>query len=370
MELAQLLLHNILSFVVIISVIVFIHEFGHFWMARRAGVRVETFAIGFGPELFGRNDKKGTRWKVCLVPMGGYVKMFGDDGAASTPDAAKLKTMTASERREAFHTQSLVAKSAIVSAGPIANFILAIVIFTFFFSYYGKPSASAQLGEVKVEGAAAKAGLQKDDIILELGGSTIKEFQDIRSIVAMSPEIALPVVYQRGDKKLTATLTPEAQESTDVFGNKARIGVIGVASGLVTHEKLGVADAFSASVRETYTMSERTLQAIGQMFTGKRSANELSGILRIGEYSGDAVHQGLQMVLWFMAVLSINLGLINLFPIPMLDGGHLVFYLIEAVRGKPLPEKAQEYFFRFGFGVLVVLMVFATFNDLKHFGIF
>lgn len=370
MEIAQLLLHNVLSFIVIISVIVFVHEFGHYWVAKKSGVKIDSFSIGFGPEIFGWNDKSGTRWKLSLVPMGGYVKMFGDDSAASTPDAAKVKKMTAAERKVAFHTQSLPIKFAIVSAGPVANFILAIVIFTFFFSHYGKPVALPQVGEVKAESAAAQAGLQKGDMILTLDGSAVHDFSDIRNLVALSPNIPIAVEYERAGEKRTTTLTPALVESVDVFGNKARMGVIGVTSGEMRHEELAPGQAFVTSITETYGICARTLKALGQMITGTRPADELSGILRIGDYSGDAVKQGMQMVLWFMAVLSINLGLVNLFPVPMLDGGHLFFYMVEAVRGKPLPERMQEVFFRFGFALLMALMVFATFNDLKYFGVF
>ncbi len=362
--------HYLASFILIISVIVFIHEYGHFWVARRCGVKVESFSIGFGPEIWGWNDRHGTRWKFSVFPLGGYVKMFGDVGAASTPDEKKLKKMTAEEKRGAFHLKPLWAKAAVVSAGPIANFLLAIVILAFFFMYYGRPETTPEIGTVVEDSAAEAAGFQVGDIIMELDGKRIGRFEEIQRIVSLSPDIPLSFVIQRGETLIEGTITPTLSKSTDIFGNEVEIGLIGVASSTVNYKTLGPSAAIIAGVTETYSISVNTLKAVGQMITGTRSTDDLSGVLRIAKYSGQSTEKGIHTVLWFMAVLSINLGLINLFPIPMLDGGHLMYYAIEALSGRPLAERVQEYGFRIGFALLIALMIFATVNDLRHFNIF
>ncbi len=369
MQLLTLALHNIFSFIVIISVIVFIHEFGHYIFAKKFGVKIESFSIGFGREIFGWNDKSGTRWKISILPMGGYVKMFGDESGASNPDVGKLATMTDEEKKHAFYFQKIWKKFLIVFAGPFTNFLTAIVILSFFFVFYGRPETKPILDSVKEGSAAAQIGLKAGDEITELDGTHIARFEQIKAIVSINPGLPIPITYIRDGKEIKTEITPQIQETTDVFGDKAKLGLIGVTSNAADYNKLPLPKALAASVAETYDISANTLQAIGQMLTGRRSSDEISGIIRIAEYSGKSVEKGLRMVLWFMAILSINLGLVNLFPIPMLDGGHLFFYLIEAVRGKPLSEKTQEYLFRAGFLLLMGLMVFATFNDLKHFNI-
>jgi regulator of sigma E protease len=369
MELATLILHNILSFVVIISVIVFIHEFGHYWVAKKFGVRIESFSIGFGKEMFGWNDKHGTRWKIGWAPLGGYVKMFGDESAASTPDNDKLRSMSDDEKKHAFFYQKLYKRFLIVLAGPAANFITAIVILTFFFVVYGRPETKPIIETVVENSAAAELGLKKGDEIIELDGNKIERFEQIKGVVSLSPNIPISITYLRDGKEVKTTITPKSVETKSIFGDVAKIGLIGITASIAEYKKLGVVESVSASVNETYDISKKTLQAIGQMITGQRSAQEISGILRIADYSGKSVDQGFRMVFWFMAIISINLGLVNLFPIPMLDGGHLFFYLVECVRGRPLSEKTQEYFFRFGFFILMSLMLFATFNDLRHFNL-
>lgn len=370
MDLLTLIAHNIFSFILIISVIVFIHEYGHYWVAKKCGVKIDAFSIGFGPELWGWNDKSGTRWKISAIPMGGYVKMFGDEGAASTPDNEKISTLTPEEEKVAFHTQPLWQKFLVVLAGPMANFLLAIAILAFFFVVYGRPETTSEIGKVLEESAAQELGLQQGDVIVSLDGESISRFRQIQDIVMLHPDMPLEIRYQRGDEIIESTITPKLSISQDAFGNEIEVGLIGIAPAQPKHAKLGVVESMGAAVVETYNLSKRTLQAVGQMIMGTRSAEQLSGILRIADYSGQSVEAGWRTVFWFMAVLSINLGLVNLFPIPMLDGGHLMFYVFEAIRGKPLSDAAQEYFFRGGFVVLIMLMLFATFNDLKHFGIF
>ncbi len=369
MELFTLIIHNVFSFIVILSAIVFIHEFGHYWIAKRFGVHIESFSIGFGREIFGWTDKSGTRWKVGWAPLGGYVKMYGDSGAASTPDGEKLREMTTEEKSKAFYHKKLYQRFLIVLGGPLFNFLTAIIILSFFFVYFGRPETKP-IVEIVAEGSAAQQiGLVKGDEIIELDGNRISRFEQVRGIVSLHPDMPISISYMRDGKKLNTTITPKSHETTDIFGNTTKIGLIGVSSSIADYRKLGVLEAIPASVAETYNICARTLEAVGQMITGQRSSQDISGILRIADYSGKSVDQGMRMVFWFIAILSINLGLVNLFPIPMLDGGHLFFYIIEFIRGKPLSEKTQEYFFRFGFLVLVGLMLFATFNDLRHFNL-
>lgn len=370
MDLISVIAHNIFSFIFVLSVIVFIHEYGHYWVAKKAGVKIESFSIGFGKELFGWNDKAGCRWKLSLVPLGGYVKMFGDEGAASNPDDEAIKQMSEADRKVAFPTQPLLPRFLIVLAGPGANFIFAIIILAGFFNFYGRPETLPVVAQV-VEGSAAEAiGIQKGDLILEMNGNKISRFEDLKAVSSMHPDIKVSISYQRDGEIINAEITPKKTVTKDIFGNEVEVGLVGIASEKVVYEELGFVQSITSAVSETYSLSARTLEALGQMVTGQRSASQISGILRIADYSGKSVDKGARTVLWFMAVLSINLGLINLFPVPLLDGGHLFFYIIEAVRGKPLSERFQEYLFRFGFTILVSLMIFATFNDLKHFNIF
>lgn len=366
MEWLPELLHSFLAFIVIISVIVFVHEFGHFWVARRCGVRVDVFSIGFGRELFGWNDRHGTRWKVSLLPLGGYVKMFGDSSEASTPDGNALAKMTAEEKKVAFHFKSLSQKAAIVAAGPAANFLFAIVVLVGFFMYYGKPITAPEVGDVAKGSAAEAAGLKTGDVIVELRGSAIKRFEDLRAIASLHPGEEMALVYRRGTEEISGKITPRLSETKDIFGNTIKVGLLGISSTALQYESMSLWRAVPESIAETYRISTNTLKALGQMLTGARSADELSGVLRIGKYSGQAADKGIAVVLWFMVILSVNLGLINLMPIPVLDGGHLLFYAVEAVKGRPMAERFQEWGYRVGFSLLILLMVFATYNDLRH----
>ena len=366
MEWLPELIHSFLAFIVIISTIVFVHEFGHFWVARRCGVRVETFSIGFGTELFGWNDKHGTRWKISLLPLGGYVKMYGDGNAASAPDRAILTKMTKAQKAVSFYHKNLKQKAAIVVAGPATNFIFAIIILTGFFLFYGRPETAPEVGDVSRDSAAELIGLKKGDVIKKLNGSDVARFEDLRMIASMHAGEKMEIVFTRDNQLIRRFITPKLTETTDIFGNKIRVGLLGISSSLVIYKPMGVAEAIPAGVVEVFHISSNTLKAIGQMIVGSRSPDELSGILRIGQYSGQAANKGLSVVLWFMAVLSVNLGLINLLPIPVLDGGHLLFYGVEAIKGRPMAERVQEWGYRVGFSLLVLLMVFATYNDLRH----
>lgn len=365
MEIFSGLLFNAVAFIFVISVIVFIHEFGHYYVAKKNGIKIEVFSIGFGKELFGFFDKSGTRWKVCLIPMGGYVKMFGDAGAASTPDAEKLKSLTKEEEKLAFHTKSLPIKAAVVSAGPIANFVLAVVILFFFFISYGKVYVEPVISQIMENSTASEAGLQIDDRILKIDGDEIKTFDDVQRIIALNTGTPVKIELERHSQIINLELTPKMVEREDAFGNTIKAPLIGIQASVSSYEKLGAIDALGASFVEVYHISAGTLKAIGQIITGSRSAKEITGPIGIAKYSGQSAEKGLSTLFWFMAIISVNLGLINLFPIPVLDGGHLLYYIVEAVRGKPMADKYQQLGFRFGTAFVLFLVIFAVYNDLS-----
>lgn len=351
-------------FLLVLTVLVFVHELGHYWVARRAGVRVEVFSIGFGPELFGFNDRAGTRWKFSAIPLGGYVKMFGDADVASRPDTGAARAMTEEERRVSFYHQPLSRRAAVVAAGPIANFLFAIVALAFLFMVYGQPYSPPVVEEVQPDGAAAEAGMVAGDRIVSMDGRSVDRFQDILQQIVMNPGQTIDLVVERDGQLLEMTITPRTVQVTDRFGNEHKIGRLGVIRGGDEYVRLQPLTAVWQASVETVTLVRGTLDAVGQMIMGVRSTDELGGPLRIAQMSGEIAQTGIVALIWFMAVLSINLGLINLFPIPMLDGGHLLYYGIEAVRGRPLGERAQEFGFRIGLALVLTLMVFATWNDI------
>ncbi|MDX6751033.1 RIP metalloprotease RseP [Geminicoccaceae bacterium 1502E] len=361
MELIQNVGQYVIPFLLILSVVVFVHEYGHYWVARRNGVRVETFSIGFGPELFGRYDRHGTRWKVSAVPLGGYVKMLGDADAAS----ATADTATAGSA-DSFPAKSVWQRMAIVVAGPAANFLFAIVVLAVLFAVSGRPFTPAEVGTVQPDSPAAAAGLQPDDRILAVDGAPIESFENLQELVRENAETPLRLDVQRDGATIELTVVPGLSEVEDRFGNVHRIGLIGVSRAGVEFRRSNPVTAVFEAVGETGRMVGATLVALGEMITGARGTEELGGPLRIAQMSGEIARDGLVPAIWFAAVLSINLGLINLFPIPMLDGGHLVLYSIEAVRGRPLPERGQEIAFRVGLAMVLSLMVFATWNDLVN----
>lgn len=352
-------------FLLVLTVLVFVHELGHYWAARRNGVRVEVFSIGFGPELFGLTDRSGTRWKFSAIPLGGYVKMFGDADPASRP-GGDVADMTPEERAVSFHHQSLRARAVIVAAGPIANFLFAILALALLFMIYGQPYTPPVIQQVSEDGAAAEAGLEAGDRIVSIDGRSIDRFEDILQTVLLNPGRRLELVIDRGGTELVKAVTPRAVQVEDRFGNRQTIGRIGVVRGGDAFVKRDPLSAVWYAGRETIGLVNGTLQAVGQMIAGSRGTEELGGPLRIAQMSGQVAQTSFVAMVWFVAILSINLGLINLFPIPMLDGGHLLFYGIEAVRGRPLGERAQEYGFRIGLALVLTLMVFATWNDLVH----
>lgn len=356
-------------FLVVLTILVFVHEMGHFLVARRNGVRVEVFSIGFGPEIFGRTDRHGTRWKFSLIPLGGYVKMYGDAGAASTPGAG-LDRMTPAQRAVSFHHKRVGQRMAIVAAGPAANFLFAILALAFMFMVYGQPYTPPVVREILPEGAAAEAGMKPGDRIVSMDGRDTPRFEDVLGVIVMNPGRTVSMVVERVEaegaepKRLELTVTPRAEKMEDRFGNIHTIGRLGVMRGNDEYRRQTPLTAIWEAGKETLRLTEGTLDAVWQMALGMRSTNELGGPIRIAQMSGQVAQTGFVTMIWFVAVLSINLGLINLFPIPMLDGGHLLYYAVEAVRGRPLGERAQEYGFRVGLALVLTLMVFATWNDL------
>ena len=360
----------LIPFLFVLTIVVFFHELGHFLVARLYRIRVLVFSLGFGPELLGYNDRTGTRWKISAIPLGGYVKFFGDDNAASAPDQDALSQMSEEERRQTFSAQPVAARAAVVVAGPLANFLLAIVIFAGIFMFYGKQSTSARVDAVQPGSAAEAAGFVPGDLVLSIDGRRIDSFADMQRIISTSASQALQVTVDRSGRVVTLTATPALKEIKDNFGNVHRIGVLGItrsmAPGDVRYEKSGPITALRLGVEETWFVIERTLSYIGGVIVGREATDQLGGPIRIAQVSGQVASAGFIALMHLAAVLSVSIGLLNLFPVPLLDGGHLLFYGIEAVRGKPLSERAQELGFRIGFAIVVMLMIFATFNDILH----
>lgn len=452
-DMFQLILSNIWmyggTFLIVLSILVFVHEWGHYIVARMCGVKVDTFSIGFGKELFGYNDSKGTRWKFSLIPLGGYVKMFGDTDPASTHhketvgEGLLARPLNAEERKVAFFAKPVWKRALIVFAGPAINFLFAMIILSILYMTYGQPVTPPTASAIIKGSAAERAGFQPHDRVIEIDGDDVTRFEDIRQKVMLALDRPMVFKVMRGDKEVTLNATPVRETFSDRFGfdhDRGILGLIGAVNGfnlkevtsvngkavstpeealpllnknldkdvevsfkgidggedsvllihpfgnlneslgvssedeaqrLVISEKIGddvvrhsPVSAVVQAVRQTKEVITGTLQALGQIVTGTRSAKELGGLIRIGAMAGDMAEAGIIAVITFTALLSINLGLINLFPIPVLDGGHLVFYALEAIKGSPIPEKMQEYAFQVGFTLLIGLMVFANLSDI------
>ena len=364
------LIGYLVPFLFVLTIVVFFHELGHFLVARWRGVKVIAFSIGFGPEVAGFNDRHGTRWKLSAIPLGGYVKFLGDDNAASVPDHDAAATMSDDEKKVSFIHKPVGSRAAVVAAGPIANFILAILIFAGIFMTAGKQITSARVDQVQPNSAAAAAGFQPGDLVVAIGKEKIDSFSDMQRIVSISAGEPLEVQVERGGTQVTLKATPELREIKDNFGNVHRVGVLGIsrsmAPGDVKTQTYSPVGAVIAGAQETWFVVDRTLSYIGGIFAGREAADQLGGPIRIAQVSGQVATAGFVALLHLTAVLSVSIGLLNLFPIPLLDGGHLLFYAIEAARGRPLSERAQEVGFRIGLAIVVMLMIFATFNDILH----
>ena len=358
-----------LPFLCVLTVLVFVHELGHYLVARWNRVRVEVFSIGFGPEIFGWTDRGGTRWKVSALPFGGYVKMFGEapeagpdpnPGAGPMPDSA-----TEADRAVSFAHKTLGQRAAIVVAGPFANFLFAVVVSAVLFATIGQQLTSTVVSEVVPGSAAEAAGIQRGDRIVALNGQAVSRFEDIAALVQLGLGEPLRLKVQRGGSTIELNATPKVVQQVDIFGDTHRIGLLGIqASGPGEIVRYDPATATWKAVVETYRRAAGMLKAIGQIITGIRPSNEVGGVLRIAKMSGDIASRSVIDVVDFAVILSINLGLINLFPVPLLDGGRLLFYGAEALRGRPLGPRAEEWGLRLGLALVLSLMLFATWNDL------
>ncbi|MGE5773413.1 MAG: RIP metalloprotease RseP [Hyphomicrobiales bacterium] len=362
------LIGYIVPFLFVLTVVVFFHELGHFLMARLCGIKVLVFSIGFGPEIAGFNDRYGTRWKISAVPLGGYVKFYGDDNAASVPDQAAAAAMTEAERKDSFIFQPVASRAAVVAAGPIANFVLAIAIFAAIFMTVGKQTTSARVDTVQPGSAAQSAGFKPGDLVVAINGEKIESFSDMQRIVSISAGETLSIDVDRGGAQINLKAAPQLKEIKDNFGNLHRLGVLGISRSMspgdIKTEKAGPLRAIVMGAQETWFVVDRTLAYISGVFVGREAADQLGGPIRIAQVSGQVATAGFTALIHLTAVLSVSIGLLNLFPIPLLDGGHLLFYAIETIRGRPLSERAQELGFRIGLAIVVMLMIFATFNDI------
>ncbi len=369
------MLGTIIPFIFLILVVVFVHEYGHYYYAKKYGVGVTDFSIGFGKEVFGWNDNSGTRWKICWIPLGGYVKFFGDRNVFSQADQEEiLKKYNTEERKKLFVLKPLYQRSIIVVAGPIANFILAIVIFLSIYMFIGKDLTPAMVAEVQKDSPAEMAGIMKNDIILEIDGTEVKSILDVSKLIMMSTSEIIDFKVSRYDQSVFLEVKPNIVQSEDNLGNKTSKRMIGIKlspyNNKINHVKLGPARALYYSFTEVYFVVTSSLKYLTSIIGGSGDSSQLGGPIRIAKITGQVAEYGFIPFLSIMAYISISLGLINLFPIPLLDGGHLMFYGFEKVLGRPLSQKTQEGFFRIGMFLLLFLMFFATFNDLKDLGIF
>ena len=346
---------SLIGFLIVLTPVVFFHELGHFWAARRSGVTVEVFSVGFGPELFGLTDRHGTRWKFSALPLGGYVKMAGDEDAASTPspDARNIKG--------SFQSVSLGAKAFIVAMGPIANFILGIALITMVYIGYGKSVTPTVVGDVLADSAAAAAGIEPGDRIVSLNGRDVEYFNELRGIIFQNPGNTIPISIERGGRILDLTITPDVIDDACMG---VRYGRLGVVSQGVEFRTLGPGEALVSASTDSFTMAIDMLRGIGRLVSGNANKGEIGGPVKIAELSGQVVSRGVMEAIIFIAVISINLGLVNLLPIPALDGGHLVFFGLEKIMGRPLDQKTMEIFMRVGFSLLMTLIIFLTLFDV------
>ena len=369
------MLNYLIPFIILILIVVFVHEYGHYYFAKKYGVGVTDFSIGFGQEIFGWNDKSGTRWKICWIPLGGYVKFFGDRNVFSQADQEKIiQKYNEDEREKLFVLKPLYQRVLIVFGGPLANFILALVIFFSIYTFVGKDFTPAVINEVQKDTPAMVGGLKENDIILEIDGNKVKSIMDVSKYITMSTDEIIDFKVKRSYDEIILKIKPNIVSGEDNLGNKINKRMVGIKLGAynneINHVKLGPAQAIYHAAHEVYYVSISSLKYIGGMIVGKADTSQLGGPIRIAKISGQVAEFGVLAFISMMAYISISLGLINLFPIPMLDGGHLMFYAFEKVLGRPLSQKTQEGFFRIGLFLLLSLMFFTTFNDLKDLGLF
>ena len=359
----------IVPFLFVLTIIVFFHELGHFLIGRLCGIKALTFSVGFGPELIGFTDRQGTRWKLAAIPLGGYVKFLGDENAASVPDREGVSSMSEAERRHAFPAASVGRRAATVAAGPIANFILSIVIFAAVVFFSGRVVGDPVVSGVEPDSPAMAAGFEPGDRVLSADGEAIGYFSDLQRHVAAVGESPITFEVDRGGRTVELTVTPRIEAREDEFGNSFTMPVVGLradnANGGFRVEELGPVEALQYGVSQTWFVASQTVGFIGQVVTGRQSADQIGGPIRIAQVSSQVSTVGLGALLNLAALLSISIGILNLLPIPMLDGGHLLFYAFEAVRGRPLSERVQELGFKIGLALVTMLMIFAFWNDIS-----
>lgn len=363
----------VIPFAIVLSVVVFFHEFGHFIVGRWCGVKVDAFSLGFGPELFAFVDRKGTRWRLAAFPLGGYVKFHGDANGASAPDPESVQAMPESERAVTFFAQPVWKRAAIVFAGPLANFILAIAIYAGLFATYGRVVLTPRVGSVVQNGAGEAAGFKAGDLVVSIDGEPIDSFVKMQEIVSVATGKTLTFVVRRGDESVTLSATPQLREIETLFG-KSKIGMLGLQASDnpadAREERYGPLKSVVLGAEETWTIVSRTSVYLGGLLTGRENADQLSGPIGIAQISGQMAKAvgkvGVSPLVNLIAILSVSIGFLNLMPVPLLDGGHLMFFAIEAARGKALPERAQEYAFRLGLAMVCTLMIFSTYNDIAR----
>ncbi len=358
----------ILAFLCAIGPLVFFHELGHYWVARWLGVGAEQFSIGFGREIAGWTDKRGTRWKIGWLPLGGYVRFVGDMNPASQPDPDAV--IPDGERRAAFHLRPWWQRFLIVLAGPLANFLLAIAIFAAFFMAYPIPNTPPVVAGIKAGSAAATVGLREGDRVLSVDGQDVSTFEDLRRTVGIRPDREVMLEFERGDARQEVNVKLGRDVRKDEFGQQFEVGLLGIEPPPTRVERLSLVEAVPAGTRATVNMTRLIVEIIGQIVTGERSAREVGGPLRMAQVAGQRASLGWPDFVYLIAAFSINLGFINLLPVPMLDGGHLVFYVAEGIRRRPVSERAQDWAFRGGLALLLALLLFTTVNDLASFGLF
>ncbi len=360
----------IIPFIILITVVVFIHEYGHYYFARKYKVGVTDFSIGFGKEIFGFNDKNGTRWKFCLVPLGGYVKFFGDRNVFSQAEQAKiLKKYNKEDQEKLFITKPLYQRALIVFGGPLANFLLAILIFSCIYMFVGKDFTQPKIDEITVNSPAEKAGLKKNDIIIAIDDNKVLSIREVSTFINTNSSESIDITVLRNNREIIFKTETKLVETKDAFGNLIKKKIIGIsikpATDEINQKKLGPVSAIYYSIQEVWFVCKTTLSYVGSMLSGKADTSQLGGPIKIAKISGQVAEFGFLAFVTTIAYISISLGLINLFPIPLLDGGHLMFFLFEKILGRPLSQKTQEGFFRIGLFLLVSLMLFTTFNDIN-----
>ena len=368
-------MNYLIPFIILIMIVVFIHEYGHYYFAKRFGVGISDFSIGFGKEIFGWNDKFGTRWKICWLPLGGYVKFFGDRNVSSQSEQQEIiEKYSEEDRKKLFILKPLYQRSLIIAAGPFANFFLAIIIFALINIFIGKDMTPAIIDEVQQDSPAFVSGMQKNDKILYIDKKKVESILEVSTFINTSTSEIIEFVVQRNNQEIVLLIKPNSVDGKDSLGNSIKKKMIGIRLSTLNNEyerkPLGFTKAIYYSFKEVWFVITTSLNFLGKMIIGSGDTTQLGGPIKIAKITGQVAEHGFVPFLSIMAYISISLGLINLFPIPMLDGGHLMFYFIEKILGRPLKQKTQDFFFRIGLFLLLSLMFFVTFNDLKDLGLF